>query len=1706
MSAEQIFAHAMAHAASNLPSSTITFIPDPRNPPPSELEAASRTDRVTSEAQLAGPRNTLQPRFVENGNPAFPEFKFTDGNGMIPQSVSQEILPLFLTPGELMRGGRPVSRIEEEFNGLGDKTKVTLFGDDGSKTAVQIDHDSTKDWSQQTTSIDTLNRTERTETHDDSGAIAARYFDPSDTQLWTDRWVDIDSSGHTIADIRDYTAVANDWVAHHTLPTANLWQVDSEFITDFSAQVERAALHGLSVEQPTPAPIDYERTGFGFDLGAYAFDPSGTTFSLGGSGGSGSGFDFSGYVYGGGGALTLGLKVSVETNLMDLAFGGLGWLFPVVLDLDGNGVRIEPRMDLRVFFNADGDAALERTAWVGAGDGLLAHDLDGNGQITRADEIAFADRTPDPNDSDLTALATLYDANADGVLDAGDAIWNQLRVWKDTNRNGKSDIGELNSLAAWGISAISLVSDHRSFSLPDGSRIEGFGSFVMNGATRSLADTALAFQTNGFTRSTNGEFVHYTSQDNATVRTYVDARLTTSYNTPPGAVIEIDVNPDPDGWLAGRFSDRILIRNATKPLTLYGDEGDDWLWSGAGNDVLDGGPGLDKMLAGAGDDTVYFDAVETTSQDAIVDGGTGYDTGFLMPGGPVTISLSSHNLEALISNEWNDTIFASPFAAAYIDGRGGNDTIHGSAFGDVLVGGTGSDQIFAGGGADLIYGGEGNDGFDAGSGNDVLDGGAGADVMDGGPGDDTIIIDHAGDWIHAHAGHGNDTARASVSYRLAGVEIENLTLAAGAGAISGWGNALDNWIEGNESANLLYGEGGADTLVGGAGDDYYLIENSADRVIERPGEGRDTVHAWASFTLGAEIEVLALGPGAGAISGRGNALDNWIEGNESANNLYGEGGADTLVGGAGDDIYHIDNPGDSIIEHAHHGNDTARVSISYRLAEVDIENLVLVEGAGAVDGVGNAMNNTLTGNESNNTLDGGGGLDTLAGGGGDDTYHIDNPGDSIIEHAHHGNDTARVSISYRLAEVDIENLVLVTGAGAITGVGNAMNNTLTGNESANGLDGLAGADVMAGGAGDDTYHVDNPGDMVIEHGGAGYDTVRSTFSYGLAAEVEALVLLGSAVDGVGNGLANTITGNAGDNGLDGLGGADILIGGAGVDRYYVDNPGDQVVELPDEGIDWVRTTVSYTLGANAEILLLLEGAGAINGSGNALDNWIGGNESANNLYGGGGGDTMEGGAGDDYYHVENSGDWVIERPGEGRDLVHAWVNFTLGADIELLALGAGAGAINGVGNALDNWIGGNESANLLYGGGGGDTMEGGAGDDYYHVENSGDWAIERPGEGRDLVHSWVNFTLGAEIENLALGAGAGAINGVGNALDNWIGGNESANLLYGGGGGDTMEGGAGDDYYHVENSGDWAIERPGEGRDLVHAWVNFTLGADIEYLALGAGAGAINGVGNALDNWIGGNESANLLYGGGGGDTMEGGAGDDYYHVENSGDWAIERPGEGRDLVHSWVSFTLGAEIEYLALGAGAGAIHGIGNALDNWIGGNESANYLYGGGGADGMEGGAGDDYYQVENSGDWVFERPGEGRDTVHAWVGFTLGPEIEVLALGAGAGAIHGIGNALDNWIGGNESANNLYGGGGGDTMEGGAGDDRLAGGDGTDAAVFSGARLDYAVTFDAATQTYTVADRRAGAPDGSDSVTGVELFLFADGAVHQWELVG
>lgn len=280
--------------------------------------------------------------------------------------------------------------------------------------------------------------------------------------------------------------------------------------------------------------------------------------------------------------------------------------------------------------------------------------------------------------------------------------------------------------------------------------------------------------------------------------------------------------------------------------------------------------------------------------------------------------------------------------------------------------------------------------------------------------------------------------------------------------------------------------------------------------------------------------------------------------------------------------------------------------------------------------------------------------------------------------------------------------------------GYAGNDILLGDQGNDLLDGGLGADRMEGGAGDDTYVIDNVDDQVIENEGEGTDNLQVRIavaggSYTLAANVEngtllnavAFSLVGNAQDNVlvGNAYANTLTGGAGNDTLDGKAGADTLIGGTGDDIYVVDNAGDVVVEEADEGIDEVRSTVSFDLstrGANVEKLTLL-GTGIINATGNELDNTLVGNAAANILDGGLGADTMEGGKGNDTYVVDDEGDVVIEyftnAQGGGVDTVRSSITYALGGNLDNLTL-TGAGHINGTGNSLNNVLTGNSGNNV----------------------------------------------------------------------------------------------------------------------------------------------------------------------------------------------------------------------------------------------------------------------------------------------------------------------------------------------------------------------------------------------------------------------------
>jgi uncharacterized delta-60 repeat protein len=290
-------------------------------------------------------------------------------------------------------------------------------------------------------------------------------------------------------------------------------------------------------------------------------------------------------------------------------------------------------------------------------------------------------------------------------------------------------------------------------------------------------------------------------------------------------------------------------------------------------------------------------------------------------------------------------------------------------------------------------------------------------------------------------------------------------------------------------------------------------------------------------------------------------------------------------------------------------------------------------------------NDTLIGLDGADTLEGGLGIDILNGGTGNDTYMVDAADDVVTELFNAGTDTVRSSVTRTLGS-NQEHLVL-TGAAAINGAGNAMhnslagntaNNLLTGNAGNDTLDGGLGTDTLKGGTGDDTYVVDVIGDIITEALNAGTDIVQSSVTRTLGANQEHLVLTGLAViNGTGNTLGNSLTGNtannlltgnAGNDTLDGGLGIDSLKGGTGNDTYVVDATGDVVTEFLDAGTDTVMSSVTRTLGANQEHLILT-GSAVINGTGNTLNNNLTGNAVNNSLSGAGGNDVLSGGSGND---------------------------------------------------------------------------------------------------------------------------------------------------------------------------------------------------------------------------------------------------------------------------------------------------------------------------------------------------------------------------------------------------------------------------------------------------------------------------------------------
>jgi trimeric autotransporter adhesin len=1076
------------------------------------------------------------------------------------------------------------------------------------------------------------------------------------------------------------------------------------------------------------------------------------------------------------------------------------------------------------------------------------------------------------------------------------------------------------------------------------------------------------------------------------------------------------------------------------------------LVGGAGRDQLAGFGGPDTLNGGAGADS-YF----VSTGDVLVDS-EGYDQVF----SDVNWTLGNA-FEALVLT-----------GTANISATGNNLT-------NSLLGNAGNNYFNGRGGSDLINGAAGNDTIDMSTGGTGLQGN---DTIFGGDGIDTVDYD------------GYATSGLSAFFGAFGGSVDGGgTGGEGSASLSSIerfvGGAFDDQISGDNGAQYIDGRGGNDTMTGGRGNDTFAGGAGADhfRFGETGAQNADVITDFLSGTDKIHLDgnsnpgfgtpgALATGDGrfwaaAGATGGH-DADDRFVYNTTTRQLFYDADGNGT---GAAQLI--------------------ATLQSGATLAATDL----VVDGTPGGQTInGTAGDDSITGTDGNDTINGLGGNDTLSGAGGADRLDGGAGNDSLVGGSPFDPDGADV---------------LIGGDG---------NDTLNG-DSARFSEIDAYAETLDGGLGDDSYVVDNPNDVLIDAGGI--DSVRAVnIDWTLAAGFENLHINNdeseSLAVGIGNDLDNFMRGGWGVR-LEGLGGNDTLMGTARPDTL-LGGDGNDVLD-GGENIDQLEG------GAGNDSLYGSFGEDAL--SGGAGDDWLDGDRSSTGFSNGSERDSLTGGAGADNFVFGAAPDQfgTADTITDFASAVDA-LRFDAAAMPALGASGrfaagdarffAAAGATSGQ-DADDRLVYNTTTRDL-----------------YFDPDGSGSQAAIRivtlqPGASLAATDIIVdNGTNGMHIvgtagnDTLTGGDGSDTIEGL--AGNDYIEGRGGEDSVSGGDGNDTLwgadpanyhlydweatdtlDGGFGDDVYHVrgDDAGrvDTVMPDPG-GIDTIHAYdeSHWTLAAGFENVVYHPfHNGSFFGTGNELNNRIdggaadyselrgmGGNDTlvagaeggslleggdgndvlqgsfdhGNSLDGGSGVDTMTGGAWDDVYYV-TAGDVVNEGAGNGVDTVNAFASWTLGNNFENLTLLAGG--VTANGNNLDNVLRGNDANNTsINGRAGNDTMFGMGGNDTFDMSTGGtssygnDVIdggagadsFEFGNNARSAVN--INLTAGTASGGGDAGAGSATLAGIENALggnfNDSITGSSGANLLRGSNGNDTLNGKAGVDQLNGGAGNDAFVF------------------------------------------------------
>ncbi|WP_298843888.1 LamG-like jellyroll fold domain-containing protein [uncultured Roseobacter sp.] len=1195
-----------------------------------------------------------------------------------------------------------------------------------------------------------------------------------------------------------------------------------------------------------------------------------------------------------------------------------------------------------------------------------------------------------------------------------------------------------------------------------------------------------------------------------------------------GAAIAVNAGAGNDTIDGSDGNDRIA--GGTGDDLLNGHDGDNTLLGGDGSDTLYAGSGNDSLDGGAGDDFLY---VEGTDGSSTIDGGTGRDTlDFGGGAGGSTVVFSADDEGSFAT----DAGAAGRFSGIDdIDGTAGDDSIDARADdngGSYLTGagedtvrtGDGADSVDAGTGDDLIETGAGNDTVIAGDGADTLSGGAGADLLSGGADADTFILEDGfgNDTITGgESGSDDDIIDASamsgpVTVTYTGDEageitdgtdtltfsgIERVVLTDHADQLDARADNTGVTVSAGDGNDTIYGSDQEDLINSGAGDDVVYTGQDDDTVDT--GEGSDTVFLDAtdrgnsnvltdSGTSGTDRIVLDGAGGTYSIQGTFSAADGFeiIDGSGASgesletkdaradfdfsditligvDEISGTGAADTITGSAGDDNIDGENGNDLLSGGA--GNDTISGASGNDTIRGDTGNDTLRGGDG---------NDSITGGQGDDFLDGDAGNDTLLGGGGDDLFEA-HSGDDVVDggdgngdRIYYNGEMSGYDISY---DADSDTFTITD---LNSGNGDDGSDTVTGVEAFS----FGGTTYTAAELASFATNV-APTDISFASGGSVRETVSDGGSIAAAYDPSgSTVATLSAADSPGN--THTFTLISDPSGRFEISGNEIRMRSDQSADFETDTTFDLTIRATDQ---W---------GASYDEVLTLtvedfEGSYTAGNSGEAVN----GTSEEDVISGGSGNDTISGGDGADTIHGREGNDRLLGDAGD--DVIHA------GDGDDLIRGGSGADTLDGGGDA-DRFVVedgfGNDSIT------GGETT--GSGNDQDVIDLS---AVTGPvtaiysGDEAGTITDGTDTITFSEVEQLILTEQADILDATSDGAGTAVDGGAGDDTLRAGSGSDSLDGGAGNDSLTGGAGADTLTG--GAGDDVIDGGPGASGPAPVirmDFSDNGSGTAA-DSSGNGHDGIYQGNAvSGGSGWNGTGSALVLDGSGD-YVEIPDSGDF---------DLAEGSISIRFNADnldsrgtlfsrdSRYFDDGGHLDAEIGTDGSVRVRLQSDSDSYYVTSGAG--------------VVSPGEWHHVAVTFGPDGLHLYVDGTevdsdsytggLTGNDEPWTLGASQ-ITSGDGTAdnLQDYFTGQLDDFVVYG----EQIDAsGIASLGTGGNGGTDTVVYSGDIAGFTIVYDDATDTFSVTDTNTsdGLDEGTDTITGVENFVFGGTAYSHDEMVG